>query len=395
MPLLLIFLGSISQHLGLVRRAPDAARPVLASTATVDWAEVGRGFPLVSLWVDPEDLDNPVTGLLSNVQSRKRAWERPGSLSYFDSGALQFDSRVGVRLHGGSSRTRSPVQSFRIYFRDEYGTDAFAPGLLFDGTSDPLHRLVLHNDLRDRLMPRAESGAARERAFWSFTNPLGYDIAEWVGAIVPRTKPVRFFLNGRWQAVHVATEHVDPDTNPDYFMVRWGHDQFSADPPAMDALWDWLEGLPRPLTAQTVSERIDVDNLTRWFLSVLFCATRDAFQGPGQFHDDTRKDGGWFWINWDMDSSFRSPRLDSFYLLLDQPGKRRRGRNDRRYLVETTTDALNHRLTPGFLQKRFEHYRALAENRDVEQRDYFEILERFLRSRHPAVRAQLSRRLGL
>ena len=44
---------------------------------------------------------------------------------------------------------------------------------------------------------------------------------------------------------------------------------------------------PRPVRT-AVAERVDVENLTSWFLSVLFCGTGDAFQGPGQFFDATR-----------------------------------------------------------------------------------------------------------
>lgn len=399
-PLLLVLIGTFGERLGPGPRTLVDRPGSLASTMVVDDDEIDRGLPLVSLWIEPDDLHDPVTGLLANVQSRGRAWERTASLSYFDEGELRFDGAVGVRLHGGSSRTRSAVQSFRVYFRDEYGPGAFPPGLLFGGTSDPLRRLVLHNDLRERRMPPTAPGLARERGFWSFTNPLAYDIAERIGAVVPHTKPVRFFLNGEGQGVYVVTEYVDPETNPDFFRVRWGHDRFSADPSAMESLSAWLETLPPPLTARALSERVDVDNLTRWFLSVLFCATRDAFQGPGQFRDDAREAGGWFWINWDMDSSFRSPRLDSFYLLLDQPGERRRGRrrsepratmltrllaDDPGYVDHfkyAFTRMLNHQVTPTFLEERLTHYDAIAREYGVEDLRFLEVLDDFLTNRH-------------
>ena len=94
----------------------------------------------------------------------------------------------------------------------------------------------------------------------------------------------------------------------------------------MDKLWDWVLHT-RPLTMKTVSQRVNIDNLTRWFLAVAFCATRDAYQGPGQFLDETKQEGGWFWVNWDMDQSFRSWNLDSYQYLLERVGEGRRGRN--------------------------------------------------------------------
>ena len=223
-PLSLLAIGLFSDGVG-----PWAALDSdLASTAVLDPAEVSRGFPIMSLWVEPDDLHDPVTGILANVRARGRAWERTGALSYFDDGELRFASSVGVRLHGGGSRITSEVQSFRVYFREEYGADAFGEGLLFDGASDPLQRLILHNDVRRGSLPRSLAGRSataaerrrhRPRARWSFSNPLAYDIAERIGAIVPRTKPVRFFLNGKWQGVYVVTEYVDVPNNP-VFLTR-------------------------------------------------------------------------------------------------------------------------------------------------------------------------------
>ncbi len=386
----------------------------LASTALLDPAEVSRGFPIMSLWVEPDDLHDPVTGILANVRARGRAWERTGALSYFDDGELRFASSVGVRLHGGGSRITSEVQSFRVYFREEYGADAFGEGLLFDGASDPLQRLILHNDVR-RGLPRSREGRSATaaerrrhrcrggrpgRLFWSFSNPLAYDIAERIGAIVPRTKPVRFFLNGKWQGVYVVTEYVDVPNNPVFFDAHFGHAQFSADLAQMEELWAWLVELEPPLTMHTISERINVENMTRWFLSVLYCATGDAFQGPGQFRDETLQRGEWFWINWDMDQSFRLQSVDSFYDLLQQPGKRRRGRRDSEpraavlthmlredpeyldYFKREFARMLNQQVTLEFLDERYRYYEGVARSYGVEDLRYLEALREFFSKRH-------------
>ena len=76
-----------------------------------------------------------------------------------------------------------------------------------------------------------------------------------------------------------------------------------------------------------VSQHVNIDNLTRWFVAVAFTATRDAYQGPGQFLDRTKTTGGWFWVNWDMDQSFRDWNLDSYQYLLERVAEGRRGRN--------------------------------------------------------------------
>ena len=384
--MLLIVVALVGDRLGYGR---------LQSTNAISVLEVDRGHPLVSLWVNPTDLHDPATGLLVNPNEQGWLWERPGSLSYFDQGKLQFSSRAGIRVHGGSSRLTSSVQSFRAYFRDEYGAAVIEAGQLFNGAVGRVRRLVLHNDIRHYGSPPAP---------WSFANPLAYDISARIGAIVPHTKPVRFFLNGEWQGVYVVTEHVVPE-NPDFFSARWGHDQFSTDLEAMEQLWAWVEDLEPPVTMTTIARRINVDNLTRWFLSALFCGTQDAFQGPGQFHDDTRDLAAWFWINWDMDGSFRAWNDDAFYRLLEQPNVARRGRRnseprakvlthllvgDRQhegdpiyieYFKREFMRMLNHQVTQEFLDERLAHYNRLAHMYGIEDFRFLDAFEDFLAKR--------------
>ncbi|MGH9371250.1 MAG: hypothetical protein ACRD15_06950, partial [Vicinamibacterales bacterium] len=149
----------------------------LPSTTAVDTREVIKGYPVVSLYVAPETLDE----LLRNKHRHGRDWERPSSLSYFDDGRLRFTAQVGVRIHGGGSRITSPRQGFRLFLRREYGVTRAPAGVLLDRSSDPLRRVVLHNDVR----------RSNDHLNWHLINPLGYDFARRLGAITPETKPVR------------------------------------------------------------------------------------------------------------------------------------------------------------------------------------------------------------
>ena len=400
-PLLLILLGVFADQPGVL---PPALGPSLSeidslpSTTAVDPAEVETGLPLLSLWVDPDNLHDPLTGILTNTLGTGRSWERPGFVSYFDDATLLFGTAVGVRIHGGSSRWLSPLQSYRLYFRDEFGTDRVEPGVLFNAAADPIRRLVLHNDRRASWVDEQSSET------WSLLNPLAYAIAKRVGALVPLTEPVRFFLNGQWQDVYVLTESLEAEisSNPDYFTVHFGHDGILGpfDPGTkvdaedvripMDQLGRWLERLGRPLTVRQVSERIDVENLTRWFLSVLFCATEDAFQIPGPFYDSSKQTANWFWINWDMDQSFRQWNLNSLdrILIAMETSPRVRASGDVRPSVLAGLLAddeeyresfkiafarmLNHQLTDDFLDEQFDHYANIARTYSVEDLGYLE-----------------------
>jgi hypothetical protein len=329
------------------------------------------------------------------VKGRGRQWEQPATVSYFDRGQLLFASGAGIRVHGGLSRDVSPVKSFKLYFRRDYGTREFGPGLIFDRSAEPLRRLILSNDLRI-------DGHGR---YWHFVNPLAYDISARIGAKVPQTKPARFFLNGDLLGVYVLTENIDTNIHPAYLDAHYGHEDFATTNREFDALWRWLQQR-EPWTMETVAEIVDIDNLTRWFLSILFCGTEDSFQGA-QLRDRSDPNGKWFWINWDMDHSFMDYNLqadrpwqhDTFRVVFERIGEPRRGRREyevrsavltalisydepyRQFFKKVFVDAMNYRLTREFLDERYRFYERIAREYQVEHLEYLDVLREFLDNR--------------
>ena len=349
---------------GISRAAADAP-----STLAVPPGELARGVSTVSLYLRPEDLHDPATGILANARKHGNEWERPGWVSFFENGRLVYSTGAGVRIHGGSSReTTSRPQGFRLYFRRKYSANPL-PGEVAFGPSHghPLRRLILHNDMR----------IGRDRVRWHLVNPLAYDIATAVGAIASPTRPVRFLLNGVFQDVFVLSEHFHPR---DYFVAHRGY-PVSLNYDEFNQMWRQVRAM-RPIRMAAIGHLVDLDNLTRWFIATVFCATHDAYQGPGQFRDPMRESSQWFWVNWDMDGSFRLPEQDTFWYLLSRTGQPRGRRPNeprprilvtlldddpeyRAYFQRVWTDVMNHVLTPAFLDERFEHYRAEADRLDL------------------------------
>jgi hypothetical protein len=386
------FLVEQSALFAELRFAVQRTAPLMPSTLAVRPAHVASGLPILSISASEEALYDKRTGLLPNRRRYGRDWERPATVSYFERGELQFASGVGLRIHGGGSRLKRGPQSFRLHFRRRYGADQFRPGVLFDATTEPLRHVVVHNDVRP--------DAHRKR--WHFINPLAYDIARRLGCVTVQTKPVRFYLNGEFWGVYVLSEYISPA----FFQSHFGHADFTGDAESLDRLSLWVDANRESLTMERVAEQVDVDNMTKWFLSVLFSATGDAYQGPGQFRNGAKSAGAWMFVNWDMDGSFkpsgrREPvpgwERDMFEYLLEL----RRGRRDtevrpdlvkallardegyRQYFKQMFAEMLNHRLTPAFLGERFQHYKRIAETYGVRTRElrYLEDLETFLRLR--------------
>ena len=269
------------------------------------------------------------------------------------------------------------------------------PGVLFEGRGDPLTRLVVHNDLR-------RDGTDQ---WWHLVSPLAYEIDRQFGSLTPYTQPVRFFINGQFQGVYVLTEHV----REPFLKARYGHDNFIRANTGVKRRVRRAIRKISPLTMADVDRIFDLENLTRWFISIVFCATTDPFQAV-LFRDETRPEARWFLVNWDMDHSFmdvygqgREPWQHNTFrttlrrrpveskiitrLLAEDPAFRQ-------YLTRMFVDALNHRVTASFLKERFEHYRALAERYGVRDLEYLDSLKRFLALRPDRVRTLLARYVG-
>jgi hypothetical protein len=368
----------------------------MPSTSVVSEQEISRGLPTLSLYVAPEDLFDRATGILTNRRRHGDEWERPGTVSYFNGGRLLYSGAAGVRVHGGGSRVLSPRQGFRLYFRRKYGGSPVPPGLLFGQSHDhTLRVLVVHNDAR-----------LYHGEMWHLVNPLAYDIADAVGCITAPTRPVRFFLNGEFQGVFVLTEHV----HPKHFFAAHGRPDMRVSAHEFGLLWRRVRRL-QPLRMSSISRIVDLENLTRWFIATIFCATFDPFQGPSQFRDAARDQAQWFWVNWDMDGSFRDLEQDTFKTLLWLPGAQRhtrRGDDPRPYIMASLlsedaqyleqfkrvwVEVMNYRLTPAFLMERFEHYRRVAITYGVTDRGYLERIRVFLTERPRIVRTLVERHL--
>ncbi|MBK5298349.1 MAG: CotH kinase family protein [Vicinamibacteria bacterium] len=400
LPVALVGLGFVLDARGtfpLLRFAIERSASRAPSTLIVPPDELRRGVSTVSLYLRPQDLTDPKTGILPNRLQHGPAWERYGWVSFFEGGRVVHSSGVGVRIHGGGSRVGTGPQGFRLFFRRRYGLHELPGGIAFDGAhAHPLRRLILHSDVR-----RSRNGLA-----WHLVNPLAYDIAAAAGGITSATRPVRFLLNGRFQGVFVLKEHFHPQH---YFETHAGH-RVNLKAAEFDELWRQVADL-RPLRMQRVARLVDLDNLTRWFIGVVFCATADAYQGPAQFRDPTRADAQWFWVSWDMDGSFRDPKVDSFPYLLSRTGRRRARRPSdprprilttlldedadyRAYFMRVWVDVMNHALTPEFLDQRFRYYRDLGQTLGLENRADLPLIEQFLRERPAIVRTHAERWLG-
>lgn len=358
------------------------------------------GWPALSIRVNEEYLDDPAIGIRTNYRRRGREWERRAHVAYYEGGERLFASVAGLRLHGG--KRRKGGRSFRLYFRESYGEDEFRPGILFGGTTKPLRRLVVRAD-NQMTMP--------------FIQNLAFDVAQLIGCRVPDSQPVLVFLNGtRMHAVYALTEHLGRTQ----LASRLGHDNFlfwrpkgNTDPRSREQyekLKEWVKHGEAQSIVRDAEDHFDLDSLCRYVLSVAYCGTSDGFQGVA-VRDMSRPGSRWFWINWDMDHSFRDKYEEG------EPGRpwtqpgfdlirrrryvpphlcRRLLASDiafREMFVDLATEALNHRISPDVLLPRIDFYENLATACGLEDLASFEQMRSYVRQRPGFLRKDMRKYL--
>ena len=274
------------------------------------------GIPVVSLYVPNPSLWDLDTGILPNRLRHGRAWERQGFVSFFDGERLTFSGSVGVRIHGGGSRhTRNP-QGFRLFFRKQYGLPSMPARSAFgEGHDYALKRVILHNDM----------GLGEDMRFHLATRSHEFARPGTSRRHAPRSVLSQRRLPGCLRR-HRALRPRD------YFSTHVGHPALM-DEENFDRLWEQVQAI-QPMQMREVSKLVDIDNLTRWFIAVIFCGTHDAFQGRASSWILTAPrtvvlGGG------DTDESFWILDHDTFDKILSRPSQRGRRRNEPRLRILT------------------------------------------------------------
>jgi len=367
-------------------------------------------WPIVSIAIDEAFLHDPETGIMANRAQKGREWEKIAEVSYIEDGEVLFETRAGLRMHGGKRLTTGEfAPGFRLYFRKKYGLPEVPSGLILPDLDVPLRTVVLQNGAWPPGYP--------------LNNPIAYDIARRIGGIVPATRLVEIYLNGQPYSMGFAIEHLSRRQwgqrfgDADYFFVK-----YRSKNPEKD-LVDYRRKLGNLLDTNTllsvenVSEALVLSNLTAQVIAWSFCGTTDYYQGVAA---GRREPGSKiFWITWDMDHSFwdkganmgnidraawQQPAFEPFF----QESKHRlcwrtylfnrlisQDQAYRFIFLKEVNAVLNHLLTPSFLDELLSSYRAMLQSYGEPHDDYFELLTTFFNERPAFVRQELRDILSL
>ena len=245
--------------------------PVSAETTATYLVGESTGLPILSLVTDPAHLWDEETGIHVNAAERGREWERPVTVQGLSpEGELDFSVGAGLRIHGGSSR-RSAKQSFRLYFRGEYGPRELAYPLFGLQPGQTYDRLVLRGGFSDNwLWDGAEAVYVRDQ--------LVRELHGAMGQVAARGRWVALYLNGVYWGLYNLTERVDDAFLSNHF----DHDDWDLVRPdeehvAWDAFADWITGADLSVAAQyeQVIQQLDIENFTSFIILHLWAGNTD------------------------------------------------------------------------------------------------------------------------
>ncbi|NCA81716.1 MAG: hypothetical protein EOM72_03090 [Opitutae bacterium] len=261
------------------------ASPAVTQSYLVDAAGTNRfTLPVVSIATDADNLFADDIGIYTpvngNMWQSGSAWERPGTLEFFEpGGALAFRGNIGVRLHGNTTRSR-PRKALRIYAR---GAGPFEYPIFPDKAVDEFDTFILRNGGNDW-----GNGVIRDLFLQSLAENTGLD--RQFG------RPALVFLNGEYWGLHDLRERFDDGyaehnyglDELEYVQVEIDNASASPHVPIYDSgnpdlggdfsnLWNYVRthDLADPAHYAAVQDRLAVDSFIDFYQANIFFANTD------------------------------------------------------------------------------------------------------------------------
>lgn len=303
--------------------------PLLSGSFIIDEAGSERfSMPVVSLSTDREGLFGDEQGIYvsgsgdgHNYNQRGRDWEREAFMEMFEAdGSPAISLPVGLRIHGGTSRSR-PRKSLRVYSRSDYGQSWMDYSFFPDKPVGQFKRLILRN-----------SGNDWGRAL--FRDAFMQSLMRGLHVDMQHSRPVVVFINGEYWGIHNIRDRLDGR----YIETHYGLDEEDitildrngeydrGDPDGVghyNAMRSFLNnpGVGAPENYAEIQTRMDVDNFADYNIGQIYFANTDwpgnniqFWRASRSFDPDAPRghDGRWRWMMYDTDFGFH---LDYDYVI--------------------------------------------------------------------------------
>jgi hypothetical protein len=262
----------------------------------------------------------------ANYTQRGDKWERPARIEFFEpDGTPGFVSDVGVRIHGGSTRSNRR-KSLRVYFRSEYGLSSLEYPLFPGAAVSQFKRLIIRNGGND---------AGRTL----FRDAFVQDLVKHSGVDVQHSRPAIVLVNGEYWGIHNIRQRYDkhfigfnhPEIDPeniDYLTGNLPEIEEGDDAHFLETFSYVVDNdMADAKHYREAESRIDIENFITYTAIQLYIGNSDWPENNIDYWRPRTLEGRWRWLIFDTDlSTFATDNhgwaVDAVNRLLNQSNAR-------------------------------------------------------------------------
>lgn len=164
-----------------------------------------QNLKVISIVTDSSNLLDSKTGIFTNYSKKGREWEREANLQIFSGGNYSYEQNVGIRVHGGYTRSLTQ-KSLNVYARGDYGAtsfdyDLFSGNLISESTGEPITEFdsfILRN-------------AGNDSEYSRFRDKMNQTLVSDRDFLTQGMEPCIVFVNGAFYGHMEITEKISTD----------------------------------------------------------------------------------------------------------------------------------------------------------------------------------------
>ncbi|MCH8559046.1 MAG: CotH kinase family protein, partial [Balneolia bacterium] len=322
-------------HTIRARVFPDEGEPgeIITGSFLIDESGSERfSLPVISITTHQDSLFSDSRGIYvhgdnTNYNQRGREWERAAWIEFFEpDGTEGFSQQVGLRIHGGTSRSR-PRKSLRIYARNDYDAPWINYQIFPDKPIGQFKRLILRNSGNDW-----DGAVFRDAFMQSLVRGLDIDMQH--------SRPAIVFINGEYWGIHNIRDRLDDRylethygiSDEEDFTIMENNSVFGdGNPDGVNEYNQMRSFLNNPGVSQQsnyeqVRTLMDVENFADYNIAQIYFRNTDWPGNNKQYWKTSNSydpdapfglDGRWRWMLFDTDFGFG---LDFDYVQGNQEG---------------------------------------------------------------------------
>jgi hypothetical protein len=269
-------------------------------------------LPLLSIATNPANLLSDSIGIYINFRAEGREWERKTDLHYFKDEIQKSQTGAGIRIQGNSS-VFMPKKSFRLFFREGYGSDRLNYSLFSNTPVQSFKNLVLRAGY-DEDITTSQGTLLRD--------PVITELWRRMGCLASHSKFGVLYLNNDFWGIYDIRESVNEFFIRDHLyitdldLIRYRYSDWEL---KYGSGYQWQQTLDFFDTCDLTSDSafieaaqlIDIDNYTSLHALMHFTQYRSWYYGAYTYKGKY-PGAKWQWTIWDMDRAYTDISWNGF-----------------------------------------------------------------------------------